>query len=183
MGRLAEAMADAAIVPNDVTTVAITHTHPDHINGLILPGGASAFPRLKHLFVPQEEIGLFQAEARLQRFHAMVEAIADGDHIAPDITVVAAHGHEIGHSGFKVVSGRDTLLIWGDIVHVPGVQFPRPDVTWVYDTDQSEARRSRLRIFDWAARDGLAVAGAHLDFPGVGFVERLGDAFRFKPLP
>ena len=33
-------------------------------------------------------------------------------------------GHTPGHSGYMIASGKDCLLIWGDIVHVPEIQIP-----------------------------------------------------------
>ena len=70
----------------------------------------------------------------------------------------------------------------GDIVHVPSLQFERPDIAWEFDADQEQARASRLRIMALAADNMDYVAGAHLDSPGVGRVSRVGDSFRFDPL-
>jgi glyoxylase-like metal-dependent hydrolase (beta-lactamase superfamily II) len=39
-----------------------------------------------------------------------------GDEPVPGITVVPAPGHTPGRTGWLVASGRDALLIWGDIV-------------------------------------------------------------------
>jgi glyoxylase-like metal-dependent hydrolase (beta-lactamase superfamily II) len=182
MGLLPQAMREAGIAADKVRTVAFTHTHIDHVNGLILPDGADAFPRLARLLVPAQELDRFRAEARLEHFHARAEPFAAGQRIDAATEAIAAHGHEVGHSCFRVVSGGDTVLVWGDIVHVPSIQFERPELTWEFDRDQEQARASRLKIMALAADNGYAVAGAHLDSPGVGFVTRAGAGFRFEAM-
>ena len=58
MGRLPLALREADVAVDKVRTIAFTHTHIDHIHGLILPDGHDAFPRLARLLVPKEEIGM-----------------------------------------------------------------------------------------------------------------------------
>jgi glyoxylase-like metal-dependent hydrolase (beta-lactamase superfamily II) len=93
-----------------------------------------------------------------------------------------AHGHEVGHTGFEVSSKGETLLVWGDIVHVPSIQFARPELSWEFDADQNEARATRKKLLDRAAQANAAIAGAHLDFPGTGIVSGGGGTFHFKSL-
>jgi glyoxylase-like metal-dependent hydrolase (beta-lactamase superfamily II) len=182
MGLLPHALREANIAVDRVRTVAFTHTHLDHIHGLILPDGRDAFPRLSRLLVPKEELDLFHAEARLQRFHGRAEAFEAGQRIDANIEAVAARGHEIGHTCFRITSAGETVLVWGDIVHVPSIQFEQPELTWEFDRDQEQARASRLRIMALAADNMYYIAGAHLDSPGVGRIARSGTGFRFDPL-
>jgi hypothetical protein len=65
---------------------------------------------------------------------------------------------------------------------VPSIQFERPELTWEYDANQTEARSTRQRLLRRAAQPGFYVAGAHLDFPGVGTVTQYGEVFRFNHL-
>jgi metal-dependent hydrolase (beta-lactamase superfamily II) len=51
-----------------VDTVATTHTHEDHVNGLVAADGSNAFPGLKRLFIPSQAIPLFDKIDRLARF-------------------------------------------------------------------------------------------------------------------
>lgn len=182
MGFLPDALREANIAPGRIRTVAFTHTHLDHIHGLILPSGESAFPSLTRLLVPKEEIEMFRSEARLSRFHDMAEAFEAGQVLSPGIQTIAAHGHEVGHTCFKITSEDETVLVWGDLVHVPSLQFDQPEIVWEYDADQAQAHESRLRILALASDNGYYVAGAHLDAPGIGRVSRLGKNFRFEPL-
>jgi len=151
------------------------------VNGLVADDGSDAFPKLEHLYVPQEEVSLLDRSERLARFRRRCVAFGDGFSGGNSITAVRAHGHSPGHTAYEVSSGGAKLLIWGDIVHVPSIQFARPSLTWEFDADQPQARSTRMAMLDRAARPGIHVAGAHLDFPGIGSVTRAGDAFRFSP--
>jgi glyoxylase-like metal-dependent hydrolase (beta-lactamase superfamily II) len=182
MGLLPKAMTEAGIAPEKIRTVIFTHTHLDHIQGLVLADDRDAFPRLARLLVPKEELGLFRDETRLERFHKMAEAFEAGQQLGASIEAIGTPGHEVGHSCFRVTRGGETVLIWGDIVHVPSLQFARPEVTWEFDADQDQARESRLRILALAADGNYVVAGAHLDSPGFGRVRRAHGSFRFEPL-
>lgn len=181
MGLLPQALEEAGVDASRITVVALTHSHEDHINGLILPDGADTFPNLEQLWVPQAELPLFRAEPRLERFHDRAMPFTPGQ-ILDMFEAVAAVGHEVGHTCFRVEDRSGDLLIWGDTVHVPAIQFERPELTWEFDADQEAARASRLRLLERAAEEGCWVAGAHLDWPGVGKVTRDGTGFSFSPL-
>ena len=182
MGLLPQALREANIAVDRIRTIAFTHTHIDHINGLILPDGHDGFPQLSRLLVPREELDKFRAEARLQRFHERAEAFEAGQRIGANTEAIAAPGHEVGHTCFRITSEAETVLVWGDIVHVPSIQFEQPEITWEFDRAQDQARASRLRIMALAADNMYYIAGAHLDSPGVGRITRSGTNFRFDPL-
>ncbi|SFN72221.1 Glyoxylase, beta-lactamase superfamily II [Mesorhizobium sp. NFR06] len=182
MGFLPQALMEARIAVDRIRTVAFTHTHLDHIQGLILPDGRDGFPQLGRLLVPRLELDMFRSEARLSRFHDRAQPLDPGQHLGANIEAIAIPGHEIGHTGFRVTRGGETLLVWGDLVHVPSLQFDRPEVAWEYDADQGQARATRLQILALAADNAYCVAGAHLDSPGIGRIFRTETAFRFEPL-
>lgn len=182
MGFLPQALSEAEVDISRIRTVSFTHTHADHIHGLILPDDRDGFPQLSRLLVPRLELGMFRAEARLKRFHSQAQALDAGQRLGATIEAIAAPGHEVGHTCFRVTSGGETLLIWGDLVHVQSLQFDRPEIVWEFDADQEIATETRLRIMALAADNSYYVAGAHLDSPGVGRVSRAERSFRFEPL-
>ena len=182
MGLLLRALHEAGVARESIGTVAFTHTHEDHVNGLVAADGSDAFPNLDRLFVPQEEVSMFDEYERLARYRQRRLPFGDGFRIDRSITAIQAHGHEVGHTVFQVSSRGETLLIWGDIIHVPSIQFENPELSWELDADQSQARSTRQRMLRLAAQPNFFVAGAHLDFPGVGTVAECGDAFRYTPL-
>jgi len=182
MGKLLLALAEAKVAREDIGTVAFTHTHVDHVSGLVAPDGSDAFPNLDHLLVPQEEVALFGRHKGLARYSQRCVAFGVGFSVSKCVTTVPARGHEVGHTAFQIASGEDELLIWGDIVHVPSIQFTRPEFTWEYDADQAQALLTRKMFLERAARQGVFVAGAHLDFPGIGSVTRVAEAYRFSTI-
>lgn len=182
MGSLLEALEEAGVERGDIRTVAFTHTHEDHINGIVAADGSDAFPNLDRLFVPREEVPLFDSEQRLARFRQFRSPLEAGFKLSPSVTAVQAHGHEVGHTAFEVSSAGETLIIWGDIVHVPSIQFTRPELTWEYDANQTEACSTRERLMRRASQPNCFVAGAHLEFPGVGTVVEAESGFCYRPL-
>jgi glyoxylase-like metal-dependent hydrolase (beta-lactamase superfamily II) len=183
MGSLHRALAEARVDRTDIRTVAVTHTHEDHVHGLVANDGTDAFPNLERLYVPSGEIATFDRIERLARFRSRRSPIQDGFKISPRVTAVQTHGHAPGHTAYEVTSATDaTLLVWGDIVHVPSIQFARPELTWEYDADQDEARATRAHVLHRVSRPGRYVAGAHLEFPGVGRIAESGQAYVFQPI-
>ena len=68
------------------------------------------------------------------------------------------------------------------MIHVHAAQFARPELTWTYDDNQEVARATRLRLLREAAEAGSWLAGAHVDFPGIGRIAGAGQGYAFTPL-
>lgn len=178
LGQLGAALAEAGSGPQEVTVVALTHTHIDHLSGLVDDDGGLAFPNADRVYVATEELMAFRAEPRMIPVLPRLMALEQGDGPLPGVVAVNAPGHSPGHMAF-LVEGR--LLIWGDLVHHP-LQFARPEVAWKYDEDPDQARVTRAALLDRVVDEGWIVAGSHLPDPGIGRVEREGSAYRFFPV-
>jgi len=199
-GKLFANLAAAHVAPAEIDTVLLTHMHPDHSNGLADAQGAAIFM--------QAELGLHAAElaywqdpasaviaaetkqgvpyfdmARVQiaPYTDRLRPFEDGAEVFPGVTAVHLPGHTPGHCGYRIASGAETLLIWGDIVHVPEVQVPRPEVGMQFDVEPARAVATRRRVFDMVATDRLLVAGMHLHFPACAHLLREGDGYRLVP--
>ncbi len=195
MGRLVDNLVAAGVQPGDVDTVVMTHMHPDHSGGLATPDGRAVFPNAD-LALSAAEAGFWFSAETLARAPAAMKPYVQGaqdaaapygartlitDDPAPGITRVALPGHTPGHSGYRIESGGQSLLIWGDIMHVPDLQAADPSVCMVYDIDPSAAEASRRRMLDMVSADRMLVAGMHLHFPAFHTVERAGPGFRMVP--
>ena len=99
--------------------------------------------------------------------------------VAPGITVVPLVGHTPGHIGYRIESGGQSVLMWGDVVHAAPIQLARPDVGLAFDVDPTAAAQTRIRMLDMAATDGLAIIGSHMPFPGFGHIERESTGYSF----
>jgi hypothetical protein len=70
-------------------------------------------------------------------------------------------------------------LIWGDLMHVMDIQFPRPDISVTYDVDPVAAAGIRKKILDYVVKNNIPVAGMHLVYPALGTVSAQGSGYRF----
>jgi len=197
LGRLPDALRAAGVAPERIATIFLTHLHPDHSNGLVDDAGAAVFPNAEVVLHQTEaKFWLDRDEAsgeteRIRRniakaavttapYRERMRTVREGEGAA-GVSAVLLAGHTPGHTGWLIQSGRDGLLIWGDLVHFASIQIARPDTGLVYDVDPQAACATRRRMFDRVAADQLAVAGAHLDFPGFGAIVRKGSGFGFEP--
>ena len=197
LGKLPDNLRALGVAPDTIDVVLLTHIHPDHSNGLVDDEGQPNFPNAEVIvhaddlrFWVEREPEATDNEFRQRNktaarrafapYRDRVRAITGGEPL-PGISAQLQPGHTPGHTGWLVSSGDDALLIWGDIVHVTAVQFARPDAALTFDLDPDAARRARSRVFDWAATDRIRVAGAHLDLPAFGYVQRDGSGYRFEP--
>ena len=65
--------------------------------------------------------------------------------------------------------------------HFSAIQIAHPEVAVTYDLYPDLARRSRLRMLDMIAGERIAVAGAHVNAPGFGYLERAHGSYAFEP--
>ena len=197
VGRLAGNLKAIDIAPADVDTIVMTHMHPDHEAGLTDSSGKAVFPKAE-LVLHENEFAFWRDDGAMARapaegqgdFHlarAALGAYGDrvrtvkADRVAPGVRAFPTPGHTPGHTAWLVESNGEGLLIWGDIVHFPGIQFAFPDTSVAFDLDHAAAAQSRKTVLKFAAGEKLRVAGVHLDFPTFGHVVPSGAAYRFVP--
>jgi glyoxylase-like metal-dependent hydrolase (beta-lactamase superfamily II) len=182
MGHLDEAMAEASIDPSSITMLALTHTHTDHVNGLLAHDGRRAFRNLTKIVIGEEAVTSFLGESHLAQFRPLLAPVKGGDRVADHLRAVAMPGHAPGHMGYVLDTDDDSILFCGDIIHVPAAQFARPELTWAYDHNQSMARASRIKLLQDAADAHTWLAGAHLGRPGIGRIIKEGQGYAFVPV-
>ncbi|ALB63340.1 Zn-dependent hydrolases, including glyoxylases [Cronobacter condimenti 1330] len=199
-GHLPENLRAAGIAPESIDTVLLTHVHGDHSGG-VQHDGKPVFPGAT-VRVDQRDVDFwlnpsrqYEVEAsqrktfaeserslrpvidagKLQTFHAPVQ-------IQPGIEALPAPGHTPGSVIYKITRGGETLLIWGDIIHVKAVQMAQPDVAIHFDVNQDGAVATRAQTLKMAAQSNAWVGAAHIAFPGIGKVKAQGDGYRWVPV-
>jgi glyoxylase-like metal-dependent hydrolase (beta-lactamase superfamily II) len=199
-GKLLANLRAAGYRPEQVDQVWLTHLHKDHVGGIVLDQ-TMAFPHAV-LRVNQADAAYWLDPASKARAPAFLRSFFDSavaatapyiaagrfqtfsDHaeLAPGMVATTARGHTEGHTIFTVTSAGQTLLAWGDIVHVAAIQLQQPGATVKYDTDAGAAAASRRALLDQAASTHALIGAAHIAFPGLGHIRKSGAAYEWIPV-
>lgn len=184
-GKLPASLAAAGVQPDQVTDVLISHSHGDHVVGLVNAAGALTFPNAT-IRMAAAEWAFLQANTEMAALVAAITpkvqtfqpgAVA----LTPSISSVAINGHTPGHMGYEIRSGSDSLLYIGDTMHHSVISVQRPEWQIAFDTDGPTATASRQALLDRAASQNLRVYAVHFPFPGLGRIQRKDDGFVWVP--
>lgn len=180
-GMLSASMSTAGVQPGAVTDIFISHSHGDHVGGLVRADGTPAFPNAA-IHISVNEWAAMQANAQLA---ALVTAItprvetfaAGADLIPGTVEAVDIQGHTPGHSGYLITSDQASLLFIGDAMHHSVISVQRPDWTIAFDGNAPLAQESRKAVLASAAASGQRIYAVHFPFPGLGTFENRDGTF------
>lgn len=201
-GQFQSNLAAAGIDAKAVDTVIISHYHGDHINGLLMADGSTAFPNAE-ILVPAAEHKYWMDDGEMSRAPAgrmegqfknirrvfsgdilkRVKTYDAGKEIAPGITSVATPGHTPGHSSYVISSGGKTLFVQADVTNVPFLFARNPGWHLMFDQDPKMAEETRRKVYDMLAADKTMMQGFHYPFPAVAFIEKSGTGYRENMVP
>jgi glyoxylase-like metal-dependent hydrolase (beta-lactamase superfamily II) len=195
-GRLPLSMCEAGIDPAEVDTVIHTHAHPDHIGGALDEAGRPAYPNARYYimrveadFWATEEAEAKAPEHFVRTAREKLAGLADRleylqweSEVVPGVTASPAPGHTPGHVVVRVASGGEEALYFADTALHP-LHLERPDWFSAFDIAPEQALLTRRRIFAYVAERRIPVIAQHFaPFPGIGYVGKQGDAWRWEPL-
>jgi glyoxylase-like metal-dependent hydrolase (beta-lactamase superfamily II) len=204
--RLVQNLKRAGISPNSITMVIITHVHYDHVAGIVTKGGAHAFPKAKYVIVDDEwtywtgnrfeadinaskapdelkKPAIYAAKTYLPPIRKRMQAVRPGADVAPGISLISVPGHSPSHTAIRFSSGNAELIHMADVAHRSDSGLQHPEWSVIFDYDAEQAIASRRQILGQIATDRTMVLGYHFAFPGLGYVEAAGSAFRWNPVP
>jgi len=184
-GKLPAALAEAGVDPASVTDIFISHSHGDHVGGLVNTEGKLAFPNAA-IHITNAE---WQHMSGNEQYKALNAAIKDKvDAFAPDaelvpgaVKAVDIQGHTPGHSGYRITSGAASLLYVGDTVHHYVISVQKADWPMSFDGDQTLGAKSRVALIADSATRAQRIYAVHFPFPGIGTFEKRGDAHVWVP--
>jgi len=199
LGRVRESLIAAGYQPEQVNLVLLTHLHGDHSGGLLVDG-KRAFPNAK-VRAPKADFDYYldpanrKAATDLEKVNfAAAETVSaayraagrlapfiGATEIAPGVRALPAPGHSPSHAVYMAESKGETLMLVGDLLHVPQIQFAHPEDSMAFDFDESEADTSRKTFLKEAAAHRYWIAGAHLPFPGIGHVRPESSGYVYVP--
>jgi glyoxylase-like metal-dependent hydrolase (beta-lactamase superfamily II) len=194
-GRLLQSMAETGFAPVTVTDIFISHSHGDHVGGLVDASGALNFPNaVIHISAPEwaylkgltpeaaGKIGISNYAALIAAITPKVVEFAPDSAVVPNVVkAVAIRGHTPGHSGYLITARRVSLLYVGDAVHHFVVSLRKPQWPIAFDGDHETAEASRSNLLGDLAKSGQLVYAVHFPFPGLGKIQRQGDGYAWIP--
>ena len=199
-GKLAENLRAVGIQPAAITKVVLTHGHPDHLWGALNADDSPIYPNAIY-FVSAVEWNVWADPDVLQKLPAVfpkeratwiatgaknhfsrikdkVTMVRGGDEILGGIRVVNTPGHTPGHISLEVAGDGGSVIAGDALTHLL-ISFQYPSWRVPVDHDADSGITTRLRLLDQLATDKQRLIGAHLPFPGSGFVERKDSSYRF----
>jgi glyoxylase-like metal-dependent hydrolase (beta-lactamase superfamily II) len=202
LGRLVGSLRSAGYTPEEVDLVLVTHLHSDHVGGLTTQDGNRVFPNAE-VYVAKAESDFWlspeiaaKAPKDAQPFFQSAQAIAapyikagkwhtfsGSEPIVDGLQLVPLPGHTPGHTGYEFSSKGQKILFWGDIVHAQRVQLQHPEVTAIFDIDQTAAAATRNQLLLKLAAADVLIASPHSStFPPLGRLRKEGSGYSWTPV-
>lgn len=196
-GKLWDNLKTAGIDKGTITKVIFTHGHPDHLWGavdelddLVTPDATFYVSAREWDFwngddamrgLPAERAGFVTGARRnYAAIKGKVKMVKPGDDVVSGLSVVDTPGHTQGHVSLALAGG-DGLIVGGDTLTHQLISFEHPEWRPAADHVPEQAADTRRKLLDRLVADKSKLIGFHLPYPGVGTVERKGNAWRFVP--
>jgi glyoxylase-like metal-dependent hydrolase (beta-lactamase superfamily II) len=182
-GALLASLQLAGVQPAAVTDVLITHSHGDHVGGLLNADGQLAFPKAS-IHLARAEWDWLKTQGPATLVTAMtghVTTFTPGATVIPGIRSRALEGHTPGHVGYEIIAGDARLLDIGDLAHSSVVSLAKPQWKMGFDTDQTAAEATRVKTLAALAGSHELIYTPHFAYPGLGHIVAAGDGFKWEP--
>src|SRR5882672_9948659 len=195
-------LVNAGNMPEEVDIVLVTHLHSDHVGGLTTQDGKRVFPNAD-VYVAKAESEFWlspdiaaKAPKDAQPFFQSAQGISapyiragkwhtfsGSEPIVDCMQLVALPGHTPGHTGYEFSSKGQQILFWGDIVHAQRVQLQHPEITAIFDIDQTAAAATRNQLLPKLVREDVLIAAPHSSFfPPLGRLRKEGSGYSWAPV-
>lgn len=193
-------LARAGVQPEEVDYVMCTHLHWDHVgwntrldNGRWVP----TFPNARYIMARREFEhwqGVQQRGEESPHRNAFEDSVlpvvrtgqsvlVDDDYAMEDgrissLWFESAPGHTPGNVVIHARSREDRAVFLGDVIHHQ-FQLMQPAWSTLACTDRELSRKTRTRLIEAYADNGMRLLPGHFPAPTAGRIVRQGSAFRF----
>jgi len=184
-GAFLESLRREGLEPEDVTDVAFTHLHFDHV-GWATQKGRVIFPRATHhvheadweRFVtgPDAEPGSVR---KLSPLSDLVATFSGDTPIAPGLDARPAVGHTPGSTVYVVSDAGEKAVVIGDVAHSV-VELTEPGWSFAFDADPVAATLARQELVAEFLDTGALIAGAHFPDFRPGRLRSVGDTITWS---
>jgi glyoxylase-like metal-dependent hydrolase (beta-lactamase superfamily II) len=192
-GIIIDKIKKIGLEPEQIDVIFITHLHRDHI-GSLQKDGKINFPNA-NVYLSTKEFEYF---TKTDINQSIVDTLSvygkkvitfepnelgnDLKEIINGIIPITAYGHTPGHTVYLIKEDKAEFLIIGDLLHVPLIQFPIPEISVTYDNDHRKAAIERRKYLDYSAKNKIPIGGMHIVYPGIGNVFANNNGFDYIPM-
>ena len=198
-GKLLQNLRSQGIKPEDISTVILTHGHPDHLGGNTDSEGKLVFQNAQFImwksewdfWNSEEEVLKIEEHSRsvlvgfarknLPPIKSKLRLIDGEMEILPGIQAISTPGHTPGHITLMISSRDEKLLCLSDLALHP-IHIEKPEWFAVVDFNPEQSQASRRRIFAKAADEKALVIAFHFPFPGLGQIIRTKEGWHWKSI-
>ena len=199
MGQLVDNLNAVNIRPEDITDVIFTHSHPDHLWGILDDFEDLTFQNANfHIGRKEWEFWTdpdtvnkvredrittaIGAKRRLEALGTNINLFENDDKILPGIKALITPGHTPGHMSFEVGDNSKKFLIAGDALNNHHVAFRHPERMGGLDQDPKLAAQTRQFLLQKLTSENMGLVGFHLPNGGIGKVEETSEGYEFMEL-
>ena len=181
-GRLPAALAAEGATLDEVDAVVFTHLHVDHV-GWNMRDGEPFFPRARYV-APRADFDFFTQQPDRPYVRDQLLALDASGRLElvdgafsplPGLELEPAPGHTPGHCIVRLPHA----VILGDAA-VDERQLAEPGLAYAHEVDAGRAADARVGLLAELAGTQTLVGLGHLP-GGLGWIERAGDAFAWRP--
>ena len=194
--------------PEDIDYLLLSHSHFDHIGGVLKPDGSLMFPNAVHFVsriefnfytapnvdlsplsvppaLPQAFIDLFR-EVPARVFSAIprnkLRLFDFNGPVLPGIVPRLASHHTPGHAIFEIQDGMDRLIYTGDALGEESTQINVFTLRFLTEIDRNAGVTNRFKLLSQLTQSRSQALVYHEPFPGLGNVAKTEFSFEFKPI-